>query len=169
MESVNSHKAWKSKSPISLILLYEQILQLIEATWLIKQLDYAGRLGILSPHLNKERLNDLDLYCKPAFQPNAWDYFPRALNRKQYRNPYKTFTKFFKYSTLAEWKEKLHDALHYSLESWEEEGSVDLMEDILIIKKHLDKVVEACHLIAVREDEWLKAESIRVDRKTTDE
>src|SRR5690349_10261651 len=105
MEAVNSHKAWKSKrSSVNLVYFHEKILPLIEASWLIEQMDTEGRLSILSPDLNKERVDDLglDLYCKPTYQPNAWDYFPRSLSRKQYRNPYKVFTKLFKYATLSE-------------------------------------------------------------------
>jgi hypothetical protein len=167
MEAVNSHKAWKSKSSVNLVYFYEKVIQLIEATWLIKQMDTEGRLSVLLPDLNNKRANDLglDLYCKPAYQPNAWDYFPRSLSRKQYRNPYKVFTKFFKYSTLSEWKKKLNDALHYSLDACEK-GKADGLIDTVKIKKHLDKVADACHLIAVREDEWLKADAISVIRKT---
>jgi hypothetical protein len=170
MESANSNKAWKSKSSVNLVYFHEKILPLIEATWLIKQIDTQGRLSILYPDLNKERGKDLELdhYCKPSYQPNAWDYFPRSLSRKQYRNPYKVFTKLFKYATLSEWKKKLNDALHYALETWED-GKADCLNDAITVKKHLDKVADACHLIAVREDEWLRAEAIGTIRKTIEE
>ena len=155
MAAVNTPKIWKHKSPADLLDFYERQIQLIEATWLIQQMDNAGNPAIISSYQEEEQLMRIDLYCNPFYKQFALDFFPRVLSRKEYLNPYKVFPKFFKFYTLSEWKQNLYNALHLSLTNTKG-GYADNIDEILKIEKFMVKVAEACHLIFVREEEAKK-------------
>jgi hypothetical protein len=80
-------------------------------------------------------------------------YFPRSLNQKDYINPYKVFSKFFRFHSLNEWKKELRNISHLALSNYDVEDSGEVI-NTLGYKKRLDKLVDACHLINVREFEW---------------
>lgn len=161
MEAVNEQAAWNNGSPDNLLFYYEKIGQLIEAAWLINQADNTERLANLAVESEEKEINLMDpaLYCGAKKFDSPWDQFPRSLSRKEFIRPYKVFRKFFKFLPLDEWKEELNATLHIALsnESMEDTGgTIDLMG----IKKHLDKLVDACHLISVREFVWRDGEAI---------
>jgi hypothetical protein len=65
-------------------------------------------------------------------------------------DPYLAFKRFFKYLTLPQWKGELHDLMEFALGKTSfSEACVDF--DTLTIYFHLTKLVEAAHLIDVRE------------------
>jgi len=77
------------------------------------------------------------------------DYFPRSLSAKEYQNPYKALQKFTSGVSKKEWKETLHSLLSYAI------GANSLSElgvnlELVSISEHLQKMLEACHLVYVR-------------------
>jgi hypothetical protein len=65
-------------------------------------------------------------------------------------NPYVTLKRFFKFLDLAEWKRELKDIVEYAL-STTSFADAGIEFNTLPIYLHLMKLVEAVHLIDVRE------------------
>lgn len=112
--------------------------------------------------LNKEkRKSPLSIEVNSVFDPNLfrgwlggdladWDYFPRMLSLKEYKNPYIVFKRFFKFQNLADWKTDLRTIAEYALVKTSlSEACIDM--DSLSIYLFLTKLIEAAHLIDVRE------------------
>jgi len=135
-----------------LLTLYEAINKLIHAAFLIRQMDDdrpANLFGILKPDNN--HVPETKYYAAEGSK-DTWSLFPRSLSKEQFINPYLVFRPFFEFWSLAEWKEELHNMLHLSFSDSTLEDTGEVV-DLLNVKSHLDKLVEACHLILVREPE----------------
>lgn len=154
MNAVYSKTRWIKKNPANLLHFTERLFRLIEAGWLIDQMDNSKRSANLLLQYNTEKIELMNprLYCKSIHKENPWDYFPRSLSQKNYINPYKVFSKFFRFHTLHQWKTELHTILHLALSDHGIEHSGESI-NILECKKGLDRLVDACHLIDVREFE----------------
>ncbi|MGJ7033419.1 hypothetical protein [Niabella hirudinis] len=87
------------------------------------------------------------LYARPDGRWAAWAYLPKNLSTKEYRDPYRVFRHFFKYQTLAQWQQSMAQMLDYALAS--NTGHEDL--NLLKLYLHLTRLMEAAHLIDVRE------------------
>lgn len=154
---------WNKSSPSLLLFFFEQTITLIEASWVIQQMDNRGRLADLSQsNLGKAELSQSGFYSSHHFRIDAWNDFPRALKWREYLNPYTVFSKFFRFQGLAVWKRDLHSLLHTALSNCQMDGD-DI--DLLNLSKHLNKLFEACHLIHVREFEWIEKEMAFKERK----
>ena len=112
--------------------------------------------------LNKEKKKSpLSIEASNMFDPNLfrgwlggdltdWDYFPRMLSWKEFKNPYVVLKKFFKFRSLMDWKTDLRTIAEYALVKTSlSEAGIDM--DILSIYFFLNKLIEAVHLIDVRE------------------
>lgn len=112
--------------------------------------------------LNKEKgESPLSIEVGNVFDPNLfrgwlggdltdWDYFPRMLSLKEYKNPYIVFKRFFKFQKLADWKTDLRTIAEYALVKTSlSEACIEM--DTLGIYLSLTKLIEAAHLIDVRE------------------
>jgi len=133
------------KNPGDVIFDFKILESAINAAYLLNKEKRKSPLSI-----NKDNLFDPNLFCSWHAGFNEWDYFPRVLSLKEYINPYLAFKRFFKFLTLAEWKRELQDLVDYALARtslWE--AGIDF--DSLPIYLHLTKLVEAAHLIDVRE------------------
>lgn len=153
MFSVNSERGWYKEVPCMLLAFYEEILALIEAVWLIQKEDNSDKdADLSSKEVDISEFMDIEMKKKPSDEHFAFEYFPRFLTRKEYLNPYKVLTKFFKVYTLEQWKQELHSALHVALSECNLEDS-GYSIDVLKIKTCLDKLVDACRIISIREEE----------------
>lgn len=144
------NKGWFNKEcPANLLFFYEHLTLLIEAAWLLQQADNSECAANLPLPANPQQLPDSSLYCPEELQYKAWHYFPRHLSQRDFYQPYRVFEAFFKYQSPAKWQNTLHRLLHQSLstDSFETAG---LSFNILTIKKHLCKLVEASQLIVLR-------------------
>jgi hypothetical protein len=141
----SSDKVWSKSSPGDLLWFFEKLESAINAAYLINMLKKKSPLSI-----GKEDVFNPNLYCGWHGGLTEWDFFPRSLSLKEYIDPYIAFKKFFKFRTLDEWKEELHEVMEFALGKTSfSEASVEF--DTLPIYFHLTKVVEAAHLIDVRE------------------
>ncbi|UPK72862.1 hypothetical protein [Chitinophaga filiformis] len=146
-------------SPSGLQFFYDRTESFIEAAFLVAQLDNRERKGIIVP-CNDEEIDVMNpiLFCawikgiegKTISAREAWDTFPRNLSYKEFLNPYLAFEKFFSFLTLGEWREALRELLGMGMSrrTFLDE-TIDF--DLLGIKKRLEKLLEAGHLIDVRE------------------
>ncbi len=140
-----SDKVWNKTSPGDLLWFLERLESGINAAYLINKEKKKSPLSI-----GKEDVFNPNLYCSWHADQSEWDFFPRSLSLKEYIDPYLVFKRFFKYLTLAEWKDELRELMEFALGKTSfSEACVDF--DTLQIYFHLTKLVEAAHLIDVRE------------------
>ncbi len=137
---------WPKKNPGALLYYFKMIESVINAAWLINKENKTLPLLI-----NKENPFNPNIFCGWQSDDTQWDFFPRFLSFKEYVDPYITFKRFFKYLALPVWKDELQDLLEYALveTSLHEAG---MKKDMLSLYFHLSKLVEAAHLIDVREN-----------------
>ena len=140
--SIHRNKIYHKDAPGEVLFDFKMLESVINAAYLISKEKKQSPLII--------GMNDLfnkNLYCGRHTNCDQWDYFPRTLSKKEYIDPYLTFKLFFKYQKLETWKQDLQTILSYALAK--NSDGVEL--DLLSIYFHLTKLVEAAHLIDVRE------------------
>lgn len=143
--AANSTKVYNKDLPGDLLFHMRLFESLINAAYLINQ---------------QKRKSPLEIPNYDLFNPNLfrgwgkdttdWEFMPRSLSLKEYTNPYVVFKRFFKFKELAKWKNDLQEILNYALVK---ESLVEACSNIdcLSIYLHLTKLIEAAHLIDVRE------------------
>ena len=143
--AASSNKIYRRTSPGDLLLHFELLESAINAAFVINQERKKSPI-IIQP----SDIFNKNLYCGWYSYLTEWDYFPRTLSLKEYINPYLVFKSFFKYQTLSEWKDDLRNILEYALaKDSMYEGSIKM--DVLSAYFQLTKLMEAAHLIDVRE------------------
>jgi hypothetical protein len=136
---------YKKGAPGELFFVFKELESLVYAAYQIQQESKKSPTAI-----NLHDLMKRDLYCGKNVDCSEWDYFPRALSRKGYMNPYWAFKVFFTYQSPEKWKDCLEDILYFALVK--DNFSITGDEtDSLTLYFHLVKLVEAAHLINVRE------------------
>jgi hypothetical protein len=136
---------WRKFNPGDLLYDFKMIESVINAAYLINKENKTSPLTI-----NKEGSFNPNLFCGWHRHSTQWDYFPRVLSFKEFANPYLAFKRFFKYLSLQKWKVELQDLLEYALvETSLSEAGIE--KDMLSLYFYLSKLIEAAHLIDVRE------------------
>ncbi len=97
--------------------------------------------------IRDEQFLDSRLYAKPYSACPEWDYLPRMLNASEYKNPYLVFKRFFKDYNVGQWKAAINEVLDYAFARYADPCDLNL----LLIYLQLTKLMEAAHLIDVRE------------------
>jgi hypothetical protein len=143
--AASSDKVYDKDSPCDLLLQFKFMESLINAAYLINEEEKESPLKI-----EKKDVFNPNLYCSWHKDLTEWDFFPRVLSLKEYINPYFVFKRFFKHKTLSEWKQELQEILDYTLARSSISESV-MNIDSLSVYFFLCKLVEAAHLIDVRE------------------
>ncbi len=141
LEAAISNRIYQEKSPADVLLYKRYIDSLIRVAAIVKQ-KKASEIKISSHML----LADKHFYCG-RLPGDEWDDFPRFLSKKEYRNPYSVFRKFFKYYTLDKWLTVWKDSIEGSLGNHEFRLGINEIS----VHIHLVKLIEAAHLIDVRE------------------
>ena len=98
-------------------------------------------------HISSTDFMDTRLYSRESREFTEWDFFPRHLTRKEYKNPYRALKIFFQYQSAQQWELTLNDVLDAALSSYGEETDLDLLS----IYYYLLKLMEALNLIELRE------------------
>lgn len=102
--------------------------------------------------LNEDALPDLS-NCSQYFgwylPAHPWQFMPRALQVKEYANPYLVFKKLSRYANEEKWKYILAELQDFT---FYKSSFVECGEEfnILTIHRLLQKLIEAAHLIEVR-------------------
>lgn len=150
-----SDRIWKKQeSPSSLLWYFDLLESAVNAAYLINKEKKKSPISV-----GREDLFNPNFYSGERSDASDWKSFPRTLSLKEYIDPYIVFKRFFRYHSLSEWQMELDDLKTYALgtDSFYA-ASIDF--DALRIYLHLTKLIEAAHLIDVREvthiDGWLK-------------
>jgi hypothetical protein len=175
LEAANKDDYWRDSCPSELLFYYEKMVNLIKAAHRIDKEHKAGKTAI---DLLKEKGYDLEtnllhpaLYFGWGRNETIWDCFPRNLSLEEYIDPYLVLHRFFEIYSVDEWHQQLYELLSDGLSDTDPAESRD-NRDILLIQKNLLKLVEALHLIDVREvsyiGEFKKRYSFTLDRPCDD-
>ncbi|MGH2643333.1 MAG: hypothetical protein ACRDE2_05250 [Chitinophagaceae bacterium] len=155
MDSVNHNDYWKGNVPSDLLLYYESLKELINASYILIKEEKKRKTAL--DILDEKGLDAEKNLLHPALyfgqQPygTIWDFFPRSLNKKEYIDPYLAVRQFFKFEPLEKWHDRLHDLLIDGLTGYENREYPIEGIDLSFIRKNLHKLIEATHLIDVRE------------------
>ena len=144
---------YKDGPTTDMLLSYDDLVRLIEAASIIlaqyKEVVSRDSSVIIKTDLYGETLPDTVLYNGWDQDSSVWDFFPRYLSRKEFQNPYKVFKTFFKQETLGDWRDYLTDIKDHGLRK-ETCYAEDKPINLLYLHQHLQKLIEACHLIYTR-------------------
>ena len=140
---------WNKRAPSDLLYFFENLEVLVKAIYNIVKEGNKIKKVILPKSPNACDLTQYHLYCGCYDQHEAWDYFPRSLSAKEYREPYKALQRFTTWASKKEWQEYLHYLLSYALGS-SRISELDNNLELIQISEHLQKMLEASHLIYVR-------------------
>lgn len=142
MLSAYREKIYHKNHPARLVILFKAVESLIYTAYALEKEPKES-----PAKLNGVDLADKSLYCGRDANLTEWDYFPRALSVKEYKNPYLVFTRFCKFQDLQKWRLDLQEVLENALT----ESPNDMEVQTLPVYIHLIKLVEAAHLINLRE------------------
>jgi len=137
----DAKKVYPENSPSDVLLYMRVVSSLIKAAHVLKE-KKKGPIDV-SEHdaFNK------NYYCSHYQLSNEWEQFPRFLSMKEFCNPYRVFKRFFNYQILDEWLNDWKEVVDCALS----QCSGELNLEMISVYTHLCKLVEASHLINVRE------------------
>ena len=140
---------WDRSAPTDLFHFFEMLEALVSSVYIVVKKKSKTKKAILSKATGSPDLTQYHLYCSSYDQHSHWDYVPRCLSEKEYRDPYKALQKFTVWDFKQEWQEKLRYILSYALgENSLSELGINL--ELVKTTELLLKMLEACHLIYVR-------------------
>lgn len=140
--SAVSLKVHRKSEPSEVLLQFKVINSVMLAASELCQLKRKEGLKISFDQFMEQRL-----YAKPFSACPEWDYMPRALSLAEYKNPYLAFKRFFKFQQLEKWRQDVEEILDCALGSYKNDCELNLLK----IYFHLMKLMEAAHLVDVRE------------------
>ena len=153
LKAATREKLWKKSPPYSLVFYMENLSSLCSAAFTIIRESATRPVAIAnasSPVENGHPDMSLRKYFVSDSQfSTAWNSFPRSLSAREYVNPYRALEKFTRYRAEIDWKWILKGCTEYALSNSSLDDAYPEF-DVLAIRLHLLKLVEACHLLEVR-------------------
>ena len=140
--SVDRKKVHNKDEPASVLDLFNAVTSVMLAAWELYRQKKTSALKI-----EPGQFTDKRLYARPGTNCAEWDYLPKNLSAREYQNPYKVFSRFFKHGDAAQWQHHIKEVLSYALSSCTNDCELDLLKLYL----QLTRLMEAAHLIDVRE------------------
>jgi hypothetical protein len=159
IQAAGSLHYWKKEDPGSLLYFQKKLKDLIDAARTLVREGRGKREEqvVLQPEVLEQEIIDPALYIGKSSGLTQWEAFPRSLSKKEFLDPYLVFERFFRYKKPRQWQKELKAVFFYTLSPYsclEELPDMDLLQ----ISSHLHKLVEAAHLIRVREPESFSTE-----------
>jgi hypothetical protein len=152
IKAAASEKAWLTRRPYQPVYFMEVMQPLIAAAFVLEK--HAGRRAscIILSETGIPDLAQTQNYVGRHRYSNAWNCMPRHLNAAQFHDPYLAIRKFTARQTEGEWKQVCKDLGEYALSN---SSVIDeyLLPEILAIRLHLLRLIEACHLLQVRSND----------------
>jgi hypothetical protein len=145
LKTASSNHSWEKSYPGDLLYYLKLIESIINSAFLLNKANKQSPLDI-----GRNDIFNPNLYCGWHTSHTEWDYFPRVLSFTEFSDPYLAFKHFFKFLTLADWKSELLVISEYALVNTSL-FAAGIEKDMFPIYIHLTKLVEAAHLIDVRE------------------
>lgn len=140
--SAKSNKVYSRDDPSFMLLKFRAIISAMLAALRLCKQQQTGCLKIAY-----DQFMDKRLYARPHSTCPEWEYLPRELSEAEYKNPYLVFKRFFKYQKIEKWQQDIEEILDCALASCTDDCDLDLLKMYL----YLTKLMEAAHLIDVRE------------------
>ncbi len=144
VDTAYSYKSWKGENPEEVLYDMDKLESLFNAAWMINK-------ERKTTPITFNRSDDLNpnLFYHDNGSYNAWDQIPRSLSYKEYQDPYRAFRTIFKRRKLDKWLHELREITRMALsKDYYAEFSASPSHFLL---HHLYKLVEAAHLINIRE------------------
>lgn len=149
IKAAESPRIWSKRAPTDLLHYFEMLGKLALSLYTIVKTDNTTKKVILPKTNGAPDLTQYHLYCGRYDKLEAWDFFPRCLSPKEYRDPYRVLEKFTQWNSKKEWQNSLRYILGFALgENGFSESSINL--ELIKTAELLLKMLEACHLIYVR-------------------
>ena len=145
LRTTHSYRRWKEHPLNNPFFTFEKLELMMNAAYLINKESKHSPLNI-----SMSDIFNPNLYYGWHANYTAWDYFPKMLSFEEYANPYLTIKRFFNYKNLLDWKKLLKSLSEYAFSSKSITEDIDDF-DCISIYHYLVKLVEALHLIDVRE------------------
>lgn len=146
-----SGSTWKGRFPADAVYYSERLSGLSEAVFAIsEEPPVPGTQIRIEGGAELWLLTRYDTYCGRHKNSTPWHFFPRSLTQKEFCNPYKAMNSFTRCCTKERWNDILKEILHCALSPHNMEER-DEEPGLLVIRLQLHKLIEAAHLIAVRQ------------------
>lgn len=150
--SAAAETSWSGRFPANAVYFAERLTALSQVAFtvnaaivnlpgvIIEEKEQSGSLWLLTRY---------ETYCGKHGKSTPWHFFPRSLTQKEFCNPYQPLNSYTEQYTQGEWKQLVNDLLYYALSP---HPISELITDInlLEVRLHLHKLIEAAHLIEVR-------------------
>jgi hypothetical protein len=154
LRAAGSERCWQKRDPGSLLYFQQKMVDLIRAAHILGKIGNGryrnSRKAIIAAELLDLETIDPSAYLIRKAGNSQWLLFPRYLSGKEFLNPYRAFRGFFAKKSIKKWEKDLKEIVFYALSP--HNSTDDLMDfDFLGINQSLQKLVEAAHLIWVRE------------------
>ena len=137
-----SEKLYKKAAPCDVLLDMKVVRSALAAAHALRAASGAELAPAAEPVV--VRLVD---YCCGGGKPDAWGDFPRSLTIKEYHHPYGVFATLFRRESLQRWVRDWEALVEAALTP----GDAGLRLNVIPLCKGLTKLLEAAHLIWVRE------------------
>jgi hypothetical protein len=151
IKKADSEKSWNRSACCDVLFFSEKLSELIEAGYEIADtVNYRSEVA-LGKDSGKDiwHLTDYNNYCGTHRNDTPWDFFPRHLSKKEFLDPYKALEKFTCFRNIDQWKQTIKDLAYHAL-SKVQLNEFDDSKSILRTYIHLNKLIEATHLIDIR-------------------
>jgi len=141
-----SEKVWAKGTPEDLLFHFENIESVINACFIINLEHKQSPIEV-----NNEQLFNRNLFRSWQANYTDWDEMPKFLLLKEYHNPYSCIKRFFKYNNIHEWKGLLSKLIQYAFSNSSIYEELTDFDTLTVVNK-LSGLIEAIHLIDVREN-----------------
>jgi hypothetical protein len=121
--------------PGSLLFTYDLNMKLLEAVYLL-WLNYRNN------HWNYKKVSDTQL----QEEKESWVYFPKNLKLKEQANPYRAVERIFKKVSPQQYRDYLHEWLHFALYNNPADETLTASE-VIMVYENLLKLYSAAWLI----------------------
>jgi hypothetical protein len=132
----SSKRIWTTSEPGELVDEFKWLESVINAAYI----------------LNKKGKREFPKVAPVAGTEIRQNFTPRFLTGKEYGNPYRVFKRFFRYRSIAVWKQELQGLLDHCIRSTSIMEEEDKEVDIIGLYVYLTKLVEAAYLIELRDN-----------------
>ena len=141
MHYAETNEIYSEKSPCDVLLFMRMVRSLIKASDNLKGIKKGPIIVTEAEAFNKK------YFRSHYITTSDWEDFPHFLSVKEFCNPYMVFKKFFKYQHADKWLYDLKEIVDAALSNYKGELGLEM----IAMYSHLVKLIEAAHLINVRE------------------
>ena len=154
VKASTAKKEWNKGSPSDLMYFTEQIHGLCGTVYLISATISDSEnyvLPILTPSKDLRCLKNGRFISGNHFA-TVWNCFPRHLKLEEFCNPFLVLKKFMVHGSKEEWQKTIRELTFFAL-SRDSSDDEYTASEILKNQKILLELLEACHLLHVRDTE----------------